>query len=73
MLTGLHMQGHIRVVLLPIIYNIMVSKDIYWKTPFFKALEAAMLISNYARLVHKKKAKGDPLHLQSMQCKADSR
>ena len=67
------MQGHIRIVLLPIIYNIMVSKESYWETPFFKALEAAMLNSNYAPLLHKKKAKGDPLHLQGMLPTSDSR
>lgn len=66
-------RGHIRIVLLPIIYNIMVSRECYWKTPFFGALEKAMLNSNYAPLLHRKKAKGDPFNLQSMLPGPDNR
>ena len=69
----MHMQGHIRIVLLPIVYNIMVSKESYWKTPFFKALEKAMLNSDYAPLLHQKKANGVPLNMQSMLHRAESR
>ena len=48
-------QGHIRIVLLPIIYNIMVGREEFWQTPFFTALESAMQSSTYMPLLQQKK------------------
>ena len=44
-------QGHIRLILLPIVYNAMASKSELRDTPLFQALEAAMRQSTYCDLL----------------------
>lgn len=49
------LQGHIRIVLLPVIYNIMAAKEEYWHMPLFKALETALGNSTYCPLLQDRK------------------
>ena len=52
-------QGHIRLVLLPIVYNLMAARKEFWCLPFFIALENAMQCSSYFPLVHKRRFSGN--------------
>ncbi|CAL8465868.1 g5404 [Coccomyxa elongata] len=44
-------QGHLRLLLLPIVYNAMAVKEELRQLPLFKALQSAMRASAYARLL----------------------
>ena len=45
------MQGHLRLILLPIVYNAMAAKESLWKLPLFVALQQAMRASTYNKLL----------------------
>ncbi len=45
-------QGHLRLVLLPIVYNAMAQRPDLRASPLFRALHAAVRRSSYAPLVH---------------------
>ena len=45
------MQGHLRLILLPIVYNAMAAKESLWKLPLFIALQQAMRASTYNKLL----------------------
>lgn len=44
-------QGHLRLILLPIVYNAMAQKQKLRSTPFFRALHRALRSSNYFELL----------------------
>ncbi|CAI5506680.1 unnamed protein product [Closterium sp. Naga37s-1] len=44
-------QGHLRLILVPIVYNAMALKENLRKTPFFAKLEAALRVSSYWQLL----------------------
>lgn len=45
------MQGHLRLLLLPIVYNAMAMKEELRQLPLFRALQSAMRASTYDRLL----------------------
>ena len=45
------MQGHLRLILLPIVYNAMAAKENLRTLPLFVALQKAMRASTYDKLL----------------------
>lgn len=45
------MQGHLRLLLLPIVYNAMAMKDELRQLPLFRALQSPMRASAYDQLL----------------------
>ena len=50
-LSTTNLQGHLRLVLLPIVYNAMAQKENLRALPLFAALRRAMRASSYDRLL----------------------
>jgi hypothetical protein len=44
-------QGHLRLILLPIVYNTLAQKEEYCRLPFFHALHNAIMTSTYKELI----------------------
>ena len=55
------MQGHLRLVLLPIVYNAMAAKEAQRKLPLFHALAAALRRSSYYPLLKHPPPQAGPL------------
>ena len=54
------LQGHIRLALLPVVYNAMSTKETLRNTPLFIALEAALRNSTYYPLLQRQGKGGTP-------------